>query len=160
MAAALIAVSEREPALLIAVVILFACFEMFFLGALGALGRSMLGALVWWSILVGNMWAAIVMLWYFYLGHRALPRTLIGPWGAVLSEGVVAGLIGAAIVALWFLEIDTIQGEPLRTPQLLGTAFLRQPGGLPAVVAYTIVHGVAFVAFGVAASLLVAGAER
>ena len=159
-AAALFAVSEREPALLIAVVILFACFEMFFLGALGALGRSMLGALVWWSILVGNMLAAIVMLWYFYLGHRALPRTLIGPWGAVLSEGVVAGLIGAAIVALWFLAIDTIQGEPLRTPQLLGTAFLRQPGGLPAVVAYTIVHGVAFVAFGVAASLLVAGAER
>jgi hypothetical protein len=159
-AAALIAVSEQEPALFIAFVILFACFEMFFLGALGALGRSMVGALVWWAILVGNLLAATVMLWYFFLGHRALPRTLIGSWGGVLSEGLVAGLIGAAIVALWFLAIDTIQGEPLRTPGLLGTAFLRQPGGLAAVSSYTVVHGAAFIAFGVIAALLIAGAER
>jgi hypothetical protein len=159
-ASALIAVSEQETTLFIAVVILFACFEMFFLGALGALGKSMVGALVWWAILIGNMLAAIVMLWYFFMGHRALPRTLVGAWGAVLSEGVVAGLVGAAIVALWFLAIDTIHGEPLRTPQLLGTAFLRQADPLAAVVSYTVVHGVAFVVFGVVASTLIAAAER
>jgi len=160
MAAALIAVSEREPALFIAVVILFACFEMFFLGALGALGRSMVGAVVWWAILIGNLLAAIAMLWYFLLGHRALPRTLVGSWGAVLQEGAVAGLAGAAIVALWFLAIDTIQGEPLRTPALLGTAFLRQNDVVAAVLSYTIVHGLAFLMFGVVASVLIAAAER
>ena len=158
--AAFIALSEREPALFIAVVILFACFEMFFLGAVGALGQSMVGALVWWAILIGNMLAAAAMLWYFFVGHRALPRTLVGPWGSVLGEGVIAGLIGAVIVALWFLAIDTIRGEPLRTPELLGSAFLRQPSGATAVVSYTIVHGLAFLVFGVVSSVLVAGAER
>jgi Na+-driven multidrug efflux pump len=159
-AAALIAISEREPTLFIAVIILFACFEMFFLGALGALGRSMVGALVWWSILVGNLLAAVVMLWYFFLGHRALPRTLIGPWGGVLQEGAVAGFLGAAIVAIWFLAIDTIRGEPFRTPELLATAFLRQTEPVAAVLSYTVVHGFAFLVFGILASLVVAAAER
>jgi hypothetical protein len=159
-AAALIAVSERETTLFIAVVILFACFEMFFLGALGALGTSMVGAVVWWAILIGNMLAATVMLWYFFLGHRALPRTLVGSWGAVLGEGVAAGLAGAAIVALWFLAIDAIRGDPFRTPQLLGTAFLRQTDPLAAVFFYSVVHGLAFLVFGVVAAALIAAAER
>ena len=159
-AAALIAVSERETTLFIAVIILFACFEMFFLGVVGALGRSLMGAVVWWAILVGNLLAAAVMLWYFFLGHRALPRMLIGPWGGVLKEGIVAGVVGAVIVALWFLAIDTIQGEPFRTPQLLATAFLRQTEPVAAVLSYTIVHGLAFLGFGIMASLLVAAAER
>jgi len=159
-ASSMLRMSEQEPKLFIAVVILFACFEMFFLGALGAVGRSMVGALVWWSILVGNMLAAAVMLWYFVLGHRALPKLLVGPWGELLREGVIAGLIGAAIVALWFLAIDTIQGEPLRTPKLLGAAFMRGAAPSVAVVSYTIVHGVAFLIFGVLASALIAGAER
>ena len=159
-AAAFIAVSEREPALFIAVVILFACFETFFLGVLGAVGASMIGAVVWWAILVGNMLAAIVMLGYFFVGHKALPRGFIEPWGSVLSEGCVAGIIGAVIVALWFLAIDTIRGEPLRTPQLLGTAFLGQSEAVGAVVSYTIVHGLAFLVFGVFSSVLVASAER
>jgi hypothetical protein len=159
-AAALIAVSERETTLFIAVIILFACFEMFFLGAVGALGRSLMGAVVWWAILVGNFLAAAVMLWYFFLGHRALPRMLIGPWGGVLKEGVIAGVAGAVIVALWFLAVDTIQGEPFRTPQLLATAFLRQTDPVGAVISYTIVHGIAFLGFGMVASLMVAAAER
>ena len=159
-AAALIAVRERETTLFIAVIILFACFEMFFLGVVGALGRSLMGAVVWWAILVGNLLAAAVMLWYFFLGHRTLPRMLIGPWAGVLREGVVAGVLGAVIVALWFLAIDTIQGEPFRTPQLLATAFLRQTDPVAAVFSYTIVHGFAFLAFGIVASLLVAAAER
>jgi hypothetical protein len=159
-AAAFIAVSEREPALFIAVIILFACFETFFLGVLGAVGASMIGALVWWSILIGNMLAAIAMLWYFFVGHRALPRVLIDPWGSVLYEGLVAGIIGAAIVACWFLAIDTIRGESFRTPQLLGTAFLGQSGAVPAALSYTVVHGLAFIVFGVVSSILVASAER
>lgn len=159
-AASLIAVSEREPALFIAVVILFACFETFFLGALGALGRSMVGAVVWWAIIIGNLLAAAVMLWYFFVGHRALPRSLIGSSGTILREGILAGLIGATVVALWFLAIDAIHGEPLRTPQLLGTAFLHQTDAVSAVASYTVVHGLAFILFGILAGILVAGAER
>src|SRR5881409_3095296 len=159
-AASLMAVSEREPTLFVAFVILFASFEVFFFGVVGALGQSMLGALVWWAILIGNLLASLAMLWYFFRAHRALPRTLIGSWGGVLREGVVAGLIGAAVVAVWFLAIDAIQGEPLRTPKLLGTALLRQSAPTAAVLSYTVVHGLAFIVVGVIGSVLIAGAEQ
>src|SRR4029077_16126919 len=43
-AASLIAAREREPALFLAFVILFASFEVFVFGVVGALGKSMLGA--------------------------------------------------------------------------------------------------------------------
>src|SRR5437660_642282 len=90
----------------------------------------------------------------------ALPRTLVGAWGAVLGEGVVAGIIGAAVVALWFFAIDAIHGEMLRTPRLLGAALLRQQTPTSAVLVYTVVHGAAFVLFGIIGAFLIAGAER
>jgi hypothetical protein len=157
-AASVIAASEREPSLFIAFVILFACFEAFFFGVVGAIGQSMLGALVWWSILIGNLLASVAMLGFFFRAHGALPRGLIGSWDRVLREGVVAGLLGAAVVALWFLGIDWIKGEPLRTPALLGSGFFRQTG-VPAVLLYTVIHGAAFVVFGVVGAALIAGAE-
>ena len=159
-AASLIDVSEREPALFVALVILFACFEVFFLALVTAAGPGMLSALVWWAILVGNLLASIAMLWYFLRLHRALAGTLFGSWGHILVEGIVAGIIGAATVALWFLAIDWIHGEPLRTPILLGTALLRQSTPIAAVVLYSIVHGLSFVVFGIIAAVLVAAAER
>lgn len=159
-AASVIAASEREPTLLIGVVILFACFETFFLGVVGVLGRAVTDTLSWWGILIANFLAAAAMLGYFLLRHRALPRVLIGSWAGVLREGLAAGLLGAAVVALWFLAIDTIQGEPLRTPRVLAVAFLGAGPGGPAVLLYTLAHGVAFVLLGLLASVLIAGAER
>src|SRR5262249_21190343 len=102
----------------------------------------------------------IAMLWYFFRAHEALPRTLIGSWGTVLREGFVAGLLGAAGGALWVLAIDSIQGEPMRAPELLGMALLRHSGPRTTVGSYTVVHGIAFVLFGIVGALLIAGAER
>lgn len=159
-AASLIAVSEREPPMFAAFVILFAAFEVFFLGVLSAFGQSMLGELVWWAVLVGNGLASVGMLWYFFRLHRALPRMLVGSWGGMVGEGVIAGLLGAAVVAVWFLVIDTIQGEPLRTPALLGSELLRQESTAAAVILYSCIHGLTFIVFGIVASALVAAAER
>jgi hypothetical protein len=159
-AATMMAMSEREPSLFIAFVILFAAFEVFFFGVLSIVGSAMQAALVWWAVLVGNLLASIAMLWFFFRAHRALPRTLVGSWGGVLREGVVAGLLGAAVVALWFFGIDAIQGEPLRTPRLLGTALLRAADPTAGMLAYTALHGLAFIAFGILGALLIAGAER
>jgi hypothetical protein len=159
-AASVMSVSEREPAVFVAFVILFACFEVFVLGVVGAVGKSMLGALVWWAILIGNLLAATAMIWYLAREHPGLPGTLVGPAGSVLREGVVAGLVGAAVVALWFLALDSVRGDPLRTPELLGSALLRQAPGIPAVLHYTVVHGIAFIAFGVVGAVLLAAAER
>jgi len=160
-AASLIQAAEREPALLIAFAILFAGFEAFFIGAAAALGTSMLGALVWWAILVGNLLASVAMLWYFFTRHRRLPEMLIGAWGGVVQEGAVAGLLGAVVVAVWFLLLDLAEGQPLHTPILLGTRIFG--AGHPAavtVILYTIAHGLAFIVFGVVAAALISGAEE
>lgn len=159
-AASLMAVSEREPALFIGFIILFACFEAFFFAMLQVFGLSKAGALTWWSVLVGNLLASVAILSYFFRAHRALPKTLVGAWGAVIREGILAGIIGAAVVALWFFAIDAIHGEMLRTPRLLGAALLRQQTPTAAMISYTAIHGVAFILFGIIGAFLIAGAER
>ncbi len=159
-AAGVIAASEREPALVIAVVILFAAFETFFLGVVSVLGRAVRDVLAWWAILIGNFLAAVTMLGYFLRRHRGLPRTLVGSWAGVLREGIVAGLVGAGAVALWFLALDTLQGQPLRTPRVLASGFLQAADGPGPVLLYTLVHGLTFALFGIVAAVLIAGAER
>src|SRR5256885_796754 len=80
---------------------------------------------------------------------------------SVLREGIVAGLIGAAVVAVWFLFFDIARGRPFLTPGLLGAAVFQgvtNPTGLEITVAnvvgYTLIHGLAFIAFGVVAPSL------
>jgi hypothetical protein len=85
-------------------------------------------------------------------------------------EGFIAGLVGAATVALWFLLVDTLSGRPLYTPTVLGTALFRHGAGLASpdtlpislemVWMFTWVHGLAFVAIGGVAARLLALAER
>jgi len=45
--------------------------------------------------------------------------------GSVYIEGIIAGVIGAAILAGWFLIIDTLYGRPLYTPSVLGSVIFR-----------------------------------
>jgi hypothetical protein len=80
----------------------------------------------------------------------------------IVGDGVSAGLIGASAVALWFLIVDAALREPLFTPSLVASAVLK---GVPAtadhaielsmVAAFTALHSLAFIAFGVAAAWLV-----
>src|SRR5438477_10496574 len=86
---------------------------------------------------------------------------------SVLREGTIAGLLGAATVAVWFLIFDALRGKPFLTPTLLGAAVfygVKDPTGLdPAlgpILGYTIVHGLAFIAFGVVAAAFIAWSER
>jgi hypothetical protein len=157
-AASIMAASEQEPNLFIAFVILFACFEAAFFALVGAVSQSMLGALVWWAVLIGNLLASVAMIGYLLRAHSALPRGLIGSWAGVLREGIVAGLIGAAVVAVWFLALDLIRGEPLRTPAVLASGFFRLSGG-EGILLYTAAHGLAFIVFGIVGAVLIAGAE-
>ena len=166
-AAALIVAAESEPGLVIALLVFFAGFEVFFLALVMFHGPALLAALPWWGVLAGNLLATGVMLAYFFFRHRALGRALLGPWTEVVREGVVAGLIGAAAVAIWFLVYDTAMGRPFYTPALLGAAILkglRDPSALhvstAVVLGYSVVHGAAFVLFGVMAAILVAAMER
>ncbi len=159
-AACMLMASEREPAILIAFVSLFAAFEIFFFVVLRTLSQAILGTLGWWAILAGNLLASIAMLWFLVRGHPGLPSSLVGSSERVLREGVAAGLIGAAVLAVWFLILDAIHGDPLRTPRFLGTAMLQQTDPVGAILSYTIVHGVAFIFFGMAGAFLLSGAEQ
>ena len=84
----------------------------------------------------------------------------------VLGEGVLVGLIGAALVAAWFLAYDLVHGAPLYTPSVLGSTLFGGSGSGPVavsgtlVVKYTIVHVLAFAVFGVAVAALFRLADR
>ena len=87
----------------------------------------------------------------------------------VYQQGIVAGVIGAATVAIWFFLIDLYQGRPFYTPNVLGAALFHRAGELPSlssapslesVVMYTWVHGMIFCLIGGVAARLLALAER
>jgi len=73
-------------------------------------------------------------------------------------DGVIAGIIGAAIVAIWFLFLDTVSGLPFYAPTILGAAFFLTaedlasteavPISLKLTLMYSWVHGLGFVVLG------------
>lgn len=89
------------------------------------------------------------------------------PGKATLREGLLTGLIGAVVVALWFLVLDLGVGRLLFTPAALGSAlFLGAEGPetvqvtARTVLSYTFVHVAAFAVIGVVFAALVVQAER
>ena len=85
----------------------------------------------------------------------------------ILREGAIAGLIGATVVAIWFLGVDWIAGHPFFTPATLGHALLSILGppavddsDLVHVAAYTVFHYAAFIGVGALASLVIHTAGR
>src|SRR5260370_24946652 len=79
----------------------------------------------------------------------------------IIIDGAIAGIIGAVVVALWFLISDTIRGHPLETPSLLAATLLhglRMPevrhGLIQLALEYSLIHFSAFIAFGIAGALL------
>ena len=99
-----------------------------------------------------------------------LPRSDPEEISRLYLEGIVAGVIGAATIAIWFLILDTVNGRPLYTPTVLGTALFRRGEGLASpeslpisfemVLLYTWVHGLVFAVIGGVASRLLQLAER
>lgn len=77
-------------------------------------------------------------------------------------EGLIAGVLGATSVAVWFFFIDLILRQPFATPYLLGRALLLRLGEEPVpgaqiavVLGYTIFHFAAFIVVGVVAVAIV-----
>jgi len=88
----------------------------------------------------------------------------------VYQDGIVAGILAALAVALWFLIVDTVRGQPLYTPSVLGTALFRReaplvplaatPVSADMVLMFTWVHGLVFAGLGGIAAWLLGVAER
>ena len=84
-----------------------------------------------------------------------------------VREGVIAGLIGATVVAIWFFIVDLIAGHPLFTPQALGDALMtalpgpsRGEGPLEHVMLYTVFHYAAFLVLGMIAAAIIYLSDR
>src|SRR3989442_4230488 len=85
----------------------------------------------------------------------------------ILREGFMAGLIGAAAVALWFLVVDVIAGRPFFTPAMLGSAVfwgVHDPAqvviAFSRVLPYTMIHVCAFIIVGTVAAAPPPAGER
>lgn len=85
----------------------------------------------------------------------------------MIREGITAGIIGALVIAVWFVGIDLVRGEPLATPVTLGTSLLSlflEPGDAPsragAFLAYTAFHFGAFMLVGILMAWVVNASER
>lgn len=74
---------------------------------------------------------------------------------SLFEDGILTGMTGAAVVAIWFLILDTARGQMFFTPSLLGSViFLGQsPDQMVSInpyiiFAYTGLHGVLFLIAG------------
>ena len=155
-----------------AVLLLVPAFTPF---AAGALALLMIPATITQMISgESGAWVpALLFLLLAFLAWKTSPaavkeirREVLEVGHPVLREGIVAGFIGATTVALWFLVVDIVAGEPLFTPATLGRALLSVLGPatagesvLGAVVVYTIFHYAAFIAVGLIAAVVVQVAE-
>ncbi|HEY6395311.1 MAG TPA: hypothetical protein VIX12_07840 [Candidatus Binataceae bacterium] len=164
--ALLLEAAESEPALLFSLLIFLGAFEVFFIAVVLFLGPAIMEALTWWGIIIGNLLAAAAMLSFFLWRHPALGKSMFGTWLSVVREGVAAGLVGGIVVAVWFLGYDIASGEVFRTPAMLGAMIFRNSGftdtvlTAPALIfGYTILHFLAFIAFGVVIAILLAASE-
>jgi len=162
----LLEAAEHEPTLLVSLLVFLGAFDVFFIGVAMFLGPTVMQEVTWWGIVVANLSASAAMLYYFLARHPALARNLLGPWIPILQEGVTAGLIGAVIVAAWFLAYDLAMGEAFKTPLLLGEAIFNNAAAAtpdtvaPLIVAYSVIHFLGFIAFGVALAVLMAATDR
>jgi len=166
--AILLEAAERNRSLLASLLMVLAAFEGLFVVLVALLGPEFQGALSWWSVLVGNLLATPVMFGYFFARHPRLGDHFFGPWVGVLYEGAAAGVIGGAVVVMWFLLHDLGSGSnPFRTPAMLGGVMLegtRNPAAAavsgPLVMGYTVLHFAVFIAFGVVAACFAASQDE
>ena len=161
-----IAALRVPPRLLLGVPFGILAQELVFYAGLILSGTGRVAAVPWPHVVAANVLSGFVLMAYLHRAARD-PR----PFGLavlraqpLLAQGVITGLIGAGVVALWFLALDVAAGVPLRTPAALGAALLfgasniaAIPVNLGIVAAYTAVH---VVAFAVAGTLFVAIAEH
>lgn len=84
---------------------------------------------------------------------------------SIAREGIIAGILGATAVALWFLGVDSIYATPLATPAALGRGLLRlfgppgREGVMTFVLVYTVFHYAAFILSGLLVSVVVHWAQ-
>lgn len=156
------------PNIFLGLVLGFAMFDFVFYLSLTVTGVDVVAALGWPSVLAGNLIAGVVMMGFLHLTGATPPMSWweILQGHRIIKEGFVSGLLGASVVALWFLIIDLVQGQPFFTPGALGSALFFGSTDLEAVTVsaatvagYTAIHYTAFILTGTVAAAIACYAE-
>lgn len=94
---------------------------------------------------------------------RDRDRQVDVPW---VREGLIAGVLGAASIAIVFFVVDLANGRPVWTPHALGTALflgeIAPPDATPSAAligGFTVIHGWVFVSVALIVAFLVAGSR-
>jgi Na+-driven multidrug efflux pump len=66
-----LAAADRDPRLLFVVFMLFCCFEVFALGLIAVLAERLFEVLAWWTLVLANLLAGLIMLGFFVRRHRS-----------------------------------------------------------------------------------------
>ena len=156
------------PGLLLGLILGFLLFDLLFYGSLWLTGTDVVGYLGWTPVLVGNAIAGVTLVGVIIL---LSPQPYVS-WGEVLRqhevvrEGLIVGLIGAVVVAVWFLIIDLVAGRIFFTPAALGSVVLGGATDAASVqidalnvLGYTALHIAAFLVTGLVAAGIIAYAE-
>ncbi len=157
------------PYFLLGLVLGFLLFDMIFYAGVIVTGTNVVRELGWPAVLAGNLIAGSVLMRYLYMTSpwpKARLRDALREHRTI-REGLVAGLLGAVAVMVWFLVLDLVHGRMFFTPGALGSAIFFGARGvhevqitLETVLGYTGLHVVAFLAVGLIASALTEAARR
>jgi hypothetical protein len=166
----LLTLVETTSPVLLGLVLGFGLFDIVFYGSVIVTGVNVVEALGWPEVLAGNLIAGVCLMGVLHLTGAMQPVTW---WEAlsqntVVREGVVTGLLGATVVAGWFLIFDLARGQPLFTPAALGSTLFLGAANVDEVVTsgvtvlgYTVLHFGAFIVTGfLAAAIAVAADEQ
>lgn len=157
------------PVFLLGFVLGFLLFDLIFYAGVIMTGTNVVRQLGWPTVLTGNILAGLAMMRYLYWvspGERENLRDVLRAHRTI-REGLIAGVVGAFAVMVWFLVIDLVNSRALFTPGALGSALFFGARGVSevqitpeTVLGYTGLHVAAFVLVGLLASALVEGARR
>lgn len=147
----------------------FALFDIVFYASVAITGVDIIAELGWPEVLVGNLVAGVSLFGFLHVTGFTKPvqwwDTLVH--NRVVREGVVCGLIGAGVVAVWFLIFDFARGQPFFTPGALGSALFLGVESMDAirvsfgtVFGYTFFHVLAFIGVGLVAATIAAAADE
>ena len=156
------------PSLFLGLVLGFALFDVVLYTSFTVTGVDVVSELGWAEVVAGNLIAGVSLMGFLHMTGATPPVawwSIIGE-NKMVREGLTSGLLGAGVIAFWFLIIDMGRGQPFFTPGALGSALFLGTTDIGSVdvsaatvMGYSVIHVGAFIVTGFVAAALAAYAE-
>jgi hypothetical protein len=160
---------ETASPILLGMVLGFLTFDLVFYGSVAVTGVNVVQQLGWPEVLTGNLLAGVSLMAILHWSGATRKVTWWETLGEnkVVREGIITGLLGAGVVAVWFFLFDLLRGRPFFTPGALGSALFLGSSTVQSVsvspgtvIGYTVMHVIAFAVTGFLAAAIVTAADE